>query len=133
MTALIASPILPTAFIRGAIVKTIWPAVRVPGSFFALLIRAKTPGRGSVLINSIPFLTRILFSSVSDTISAAAANATRSRYCRTISFRPTLSATALANLNATPAPDKYLNGYSQPGLIGSSTATALGIISLGLW
>ena len=109
-TARFASPNRPTAFTLGAIVKTICPAVKLPGSILADLINAAIPGRGFVFMRSNPSLTRILFSSTSGTISAAPARATRSRYLRAISFFPILSPTAEASLKATPAPDKCLNG-----------------------
>ena len=37
------------------------------------------------------------------------------------------------NLNATPTPARSLNGYSQPGCFGLSTAAASGRVPGGRW
>src|SRR5215217_2852634 len=69
-----------------------------------------------------------------DTISAAIAVATRSRYLKAVSCgKPIFLHKALINLKPTPQPHNSLYGYLQFFCFGLRMATAGGSFSSGKW
>ena len=80
------------------------------------------------MINSNPCFTKILFSSVIETISAIVPIATKSKR-----KSGKISSKAWASLNATPTPASFLKGYSPSGCSGCIIAYAFGMVSCILW
>ena len=101
-SALFASPILPAALMRGAMVNaSVWALA----SSFLVASRYLTAGRGFRLMSLSPSYTMSRFSPVRGTLSATVAIAARSSsaYARSPSR-------AHAILNATPAPHRLSYG-----------------------
>ena len=126
--ASICFPILPEAFILGAIPNDI------ADEFISLLpdaiINSLSPMFLVCFINFNPSVAIVLFSSTNGTMSDIVPRHTKSKYFK-YSFASSSSFIEIAciSLNTTPTPAKPLNGYVSFFLFGSTIQYALGKIS----
>ena len=111
------------ALILGVTQNVICPIPILSILILELSISNLIPRLSPCLICCKPKCEIILFSSIMGTMSAAIPRVTRSAYFHTFSKSiDSLSESAIASLNATPAPHSPLKGYEQSVLLGLTTA-----------